>query len=188
MSQRLPVDRQRIVEFLRRLGERYRGQGRVWLVGGTTVVFEGYRSQTLDVDLTYETDPADEARFLQTVRELKDALSINVEQVSPADFIPLPSGWRDRSQFVGRFGGVEVFHFDLYSTTLSKIERGSEQDFADALALLRAGQIEWARLESYYDEILPQFGARSLKQDPEEFQEKFNALRQMWRSQNQGEP
>ena len=188
MSQRLPVDRQRILEFLQRLGERYRGRGRVWLVGGTTVVFAGYRSQTLDVDLTFETEPADEAPFLQAIRELKDTLSINVEQVSPADFIPLPAGWRDRSQFVGRFGNLDVFHFDLYSTVLSKIERGSEQDFADTLALLRAGQIEWASLKNCYNEILPQFGTRSLKQDPEEFQRKFEALRQMWQSQKQGEP
>jgi len=67
----------------------------------------------------------------------------------------------------------------LYSTALSKIERGTEQDFADVLALLAARRIDWERLASRFREILPQFGARSLKQDPEEFQRKFNALSQM---------
>lgn len=181
MSQRLPVDRARITEFLRRLGERYRGSGQLWLVGGTTVVFEGYRAQTLDVDLTFEG--ADETLLLQAIRELKDELSINVEQASPADFIPLPAGHGNRGQFVGRFGGLDVFHFDLYSTALSKIDRGNEQDFADVVALLDAEKIEWAKLESCYNEILPQFGAKSLKQDPEQFRQNFEALRRLRRGE-----
>lgn len=183
MSQRSPVDRQRIADFLRQLGERYRGRGRVYLVGGTTLVYENIRTQTLDVDLAIEADPADETRLLQTIRELKDALAVNVEQVSPADFIPLPGGYRDRSEYVGRFGTLDVFHFDLYSTALSKVERGNEQDFSDVLALLSAGRIDWSKLEDYFDEILPQFGARSLKQDPDEFKRKFDALQRIWRDQ-----
>src|SRR6185436_21076172 len=99
----------------------------------------------LEIDLTFEADPADETRLLQTVRELKADLSINVEQVSPADFIPLPAGHQERCEFIGRFGGLHVFHFDLYSTALSKIERGTEQDFADMLALLSAGRLEWTQ-------------------------------------------
>jgi hypothetical protein len=156
----------------------------VYLVGGTTLVFEGFRAQTLDIDLTFETAPADETRLLQVLRELKETLSVNIEQVSPADFIPLPSGYRDRCEFIGRFGELDVFHFDLYSTVLSKIERGTEEDFADVLALLGAGRVTWAKLEGCFQEILPQFGARSLRQDPEEFQRKFDALRGMWRKHN----
>ena len=178
---RPPVTRERILEFLRRLGEQYRGHGRLWLVGGTTMVFEGYRAQTLDVDLTFEAEPADEARLLQAIRALKEILSINVEQASPADFIPLPGGWRDRSKFVGRFGNLDVFHFDLYSGVLSKIERGNEQDFSDAIALLRRRDIEWASLEKYFAEVLPQFGAKSLKQNPKKFEENFRALEALWR-------
>lgn len=180
MSQRSPVDRGRIAHFLGKLGEHYRGRGRLYLVGGTTVVYENYRAQTLDIDLTIEADPRDEARLLASIRELKESLAINVEQVSPADFIPLPAGYRERSEFVGRFGGLDVFHFDLYSTALSKIDRGSEQDFSDVLSLLQAGRVEWIKLEGGFDEILPQFGARSLKQDPDEFKRKFSALRGMW--------
>jgi len=181
MSQRSPVDQNRIKEFLQRLGERSRAGGRVYLVGGTTVVFEGYRTRTLDIDLTFEASPADETRLLQTMRELKDTLSVNVEQVSPADFIPLPAGYRERCEFVGRFGELDVFHFDLYSTALSKIERGTEQDFADVLALLKAGRINGLKLKDYFDEILPQFGIHSLKQDPVEFEKNFRALEGMWR-------
>src|SRR5690349_118534 len=119
---RQPVDHGRIWEFLQRLGERSQATGRVYLVGGTTIVFEGYRTQTLDIDLTFEAAPTDEARLLQAIRELKDILSVHVEQVTPADFIPLPAGHQERCEFIGRFSGLHVFHFDLYSTALSKIE------------------------------------------------------------------
>jgi hypothetical protein len=179
MSGRLPVDRRRIESFLRRLGERYRGSGRLYLVGGTTIVFEGLRAQTLDIDLTFEVEPAAETHLVQALRELKESLSVNIEQVSPGDFIPLPSGYRDRCEFIGRFGGLDVFHFDLYSTALSKIERGTEQDFADVRALLDMGRIDWPALASRFQESLKEFGTRSLKQDPQEFQRKFDALRTM---------
>jgi predicted nucleotidyltransferase len=182
MSLRQSVDQQRITEFLRQLGETSRVAGRVYLVGGATVVFEGYRSRTLDIDLTVETSPADEERLVRVLRDLKDRLSVNVELVSPADFIPLPGGWRERSEFVGRYGGLDVFHFDLYSTALSKIERGTEQDYADVLALLNGGRIAWAALRQCFDEIMPHYGRRSLKQDPADFTAKFRALEKKWRA------
>jgi hypothetical protein len=180
VSQRPPVDSRRIAEFLARLAERFRGRGRLYLVGGATVVYENYRAQTLDIDLSIEAEPADEARLVQAIRDLKDSLNVNVELVSPADFIPLPAGYKERSQFIGRFGTLDVFHFDLYSTALSKIARGSEQDFADVLALLRRGRIDWPELERFFNEILPQVGLRSLRQDPQDFMLKFGALRGLW--------
>jgi hypothetical protein len=182
MSQRLPVDQQRIIEFLRRLGEQSRAAGRLYLVGGTTIVLEGYRAHTLDIDLTIEASPGDETRLLQSVRDMKNALAVNVEQVSPADFIPLPGGYRERCEFIGRFGNLDVFHFDLYSTALSKIERGTEQDFADVQALLKAKRIEWKKLAAYFEEVLPQMGLKSLKQDPENFERNFRALERLWRA------
>ncbi len=184
MSMRQSVDQERITEFLRRLGEHSRVAGRVYLVGGATIVFEGYRSRTLDIDLTLEAAPADEEKLLRALRELKDTFSVNVELVSPGDFIPLPAGYRERSTFVGRFGGLDVFHFDLYSTALAKIERGTEQDYADVLALLKGRRIAWATLEQYYREILPSYGVRSLKQDPVEFEKKFRALERKWAQMN----
>ena len=182
MSLRQSVDQQRITEFLQHLGERSRVAGRIYLVGGATVVFEGYRSRTLDIDLTLETAPGDEERLVRAMRELKDELSVNVELVSPGDFIPLPAGYRERSEFVGRFGGLDVFHFDLYSTALSKIERGTEQDFADVLALLTGKRIAWPKLQQCFDEIMPHYGTRSLKQDPADFEKKFRALEKKWRA------
>jgi hypothetical protein len=124
----------------------------------------------------------DYSAFIATVRILKERLSLNIEEASPADFIPLPAGYRKRSQFVGRYGQLDVFHFDLYSTALSKIERGTENDFADVLTLLQSGRLEMAKLNNYFHEILLRYATDSLKQGPIEFQRKFAILIEMWRT------
>lgn len=148
------------------------------------MVYEGLRQQTLDIDLAFEIADQDHSAFIAAIRELKERLALNIEEVSPADFIPLPANYRERSEFVGRYGQLEVFHFDLYSTALSKIERGSENDFADVLSLLQTGRLEMIRLRECFKEILPRYAIDSLKQDPIEFQRKFTVLLEMWRDQS----
>src|SRR3990172_200834 len=149
MSLRQRVDRARIESFLKRLGEQFRRPARIYLVGGTTVVYEAIRQQTVDIDLVLEVSSADHGELIQAIRELKNSLSINVEEASPGDFIPLPAGYGNRHEFAGRFGPLDVLHVDLYSTALSKIERGRVQDIEDVLALLRAGRIEWDKLKEF---------------------------------------
>lgn len=144
------------------------------------MVYEGLRQQTVDIDLAFEVDNADHSTFIAIVRDLKERLSLNIEEASPADFIPLPAGYRDRSEYVGRYGQLDVFHFDLYSTALSKIERGTENDFLDVLALLQDERIEMYLLTECFNEILPRFATESLKQNPAKFQENFEVLVAMW--------
>jgi hypothetical protein len=178
------VDQQRIEYFLQQLGRQFTKPGRIYLVGGATMVYEGLRPQTLDIDLALEIANEDHSAFLSTVRELKERLSLNVEEASPSDFIPLPAGYRERSQYIGRYGQLDLFHFDLYSTALSKIERGTESDFADVMALLQAKRLEMATLTQHFNEILPRYATESLKQDPTEFQRKFAILGDMWQAAN----
>lgn len=180
MSPRQSVDRDRIREFFKRLSGRFHGSARVYLVGGTSLVFEEMRDQTLDIDVVLEVSPNEHGDLIRAIRELKDALATNVEEASPGDFIPLPSGYGQRHHFLERFGGIDVFHFDLYSTALSKIERGRTQDYEDVVALLAGGNIRWDRLAACFDEILPQMGLRSLKQNPAGFERNFRTLQGMW--------
>jgi len=63
---------------------------------------------------------------------------------------------------------------------LGKIERGRDADFADVMALLEAGWLDFEALSRYFAEILPQVGERSLKEDPLEFQRKFAYLEAVW--------
>jgi hypothetical protein len=161
MSLRANVDRLRIDAFLRELGRAVQLPIRLYLVGGTTLVYERLRVATLDIDLTFEVDPAHHGVLMRAVARLKDDLGINAEEVSPADFIPLPSGWRERSPYVGRFGQLEVFHFDPVSAALSKLARGYERDLADVKTMLDAGLIEREQLGAAWNEIeslLPERG------------------------------
>lgn len=176
---RPPIDRLRVHYFLVKLGMAFRHPGRLYLVGGATLVYEGLREQSLDIDIDYEVTPEHEAEFSRVITVLKEELQINVELASPGHFIPLPAGWKDRARHVGRFGLVDVFHFDLYSTALSKIERGREGDYQDVLAMLRGGQIELEPLRHAFANILPRLEAESLKRNPERFKRNFAALEAM---------
>ena len=142
--------------------------------------YEGLRQQTLDITISFEVDDHDHSAFVEAVRDLKERLSLNIEEASPADFIPLPSGYRERSPFIGRYGQLEVFDFDLYSTALSKIERGTESDFDDVLSLLRSGRIEFAVMTAYFEEIMVRYAVESLRQDPVEYRRKFEVLTEKW--------
>jgi hypothetical protein len=99
-----------------------------------------------------------------------------VEPAGPGDFIPLPSGWEERSPFLGRYGGLDVFAFDPVSTALAKIERGTSQDIDDVIALLSVGRLDLAELARGFDEILPRLERESLRIDEDDFRRKFAAF------------
>ncbi len=147
---RHPVDETGIRALARELGRVGRGPLRIYLTGGSTAVIEGWRAATVDVDLRFEPE-ADEV--LRALPALKERLEISIELASPPDFIPPLPGWRERSPFLFRDGRVEVYHFDLYSQALSKIERGFEQDLADVRTMIARGFVEPVRLRELYETI-----------------------------------
>jgi hypothetical protein len=100
---------------------------------------------------------------------------MNIELASPPDFIPELPGWRDRSPFVFREGGVDVYHFDLYSQVLSKVERGFAHDLDDVRAIISVGLVEPARLRTLYEVIEPQL-YRYPAIDPPAFRRKLSGV------------
>jgi hypothetical protein len=125
----------------------------VLLVGGATAVLLGWRPTTIDVDIALDPE---QDELLRAPPAIKDELRINVELASPRDFIPLPANWSERSPSVGREARLTFKHFDLYSQTLAKLERGHTQDVEDARIMLKRGLVEIDRLRSAFDEIEPQ--------------------------------
>lgn len=125
---------------------------RVFFVGGTTAVLMGWRDTTIDVDFVMRPD--DDA-ILRSIPELKETLHINVELASPADFIPVPSGWEDRGLFIAQIGRVGFYHFDLYAQALAKVERGHTQDLEDVRAMLAMKLVERARVLEYFERMEP---------------------------------
>jgi hypothetical protein len=147
------ADADRIRRFMRALGAEAREEAAAYLTGGATAVLLGWRETTVDVDLRLE--PETDA-LLRALPRLKDELAINVELASPADFIPVPRGWEDRSVFVAREGRLSFHHFDLYAQALSKLERAHARDLADVGALLERGLVDGSRVRACFDEIEPE--------------------------------
>jgi hypothetical protein len=168
---RPPVDEARLRELARRLGRVASGPTRIYLTGGASAVLEGWRGSTIDVDLRFEPDVD---ALLRELPALKDDLGVNIELVSPLDFIPELPGWRDRSPFVFREGKVDIHHFDFYSQALSKIERGFSQDLDDVASMLESGLVEPLRLREFYDAIEPEL-YRYPAVDPAAFRKKVAA-------------
>jgi hypothetical protein len=147
---RAPVDAERLGALMRHLGAAARQPGRVYLTGGATAVLEGWRASTIDVDL--KMIPEQDALF-RAIARLKDALSINVEIVSPADFIPELPGWDHRSRAIRIEGSLTFCHYDFYAQALAKIERGHTTDLEDVEQMIRRRLVEPGRLLEFFDAI-----------------------------------
>ncbi len=144
------TDRAKLDRLMRELGGRLSGEGRIYLTGGGTAVWEGWREMTIDADLKAEPELPG---FYEAIAELKESIDINIELASPDDFIPPLPGWRERSPFVARHGRIDFHHFDLFSQALSKIERGHARDLADVAEMLRRGLVDRGNLWRYFNVI-----------------------------------
>jgi hypothetical protein len=60
-----------------------------------------------------------------------------------------------RRRFVGRFGQIDVFIYDLYTIALSKIARGFDTDLEDVVFLIKENLINLAELQKYFQVVLP---------------------------------
>ena len=78
---------------MRELGRVADVAAAAYLTGGATAVLLGWRTTTIDIDISFEpeSDPT-----LRALPRLKDELRLNVELVSPADFGPNRGGQRLR--------------------------------------------------------------------------------------------
>ncbi|MGH8016858.1 MAG: DUF6036 family nucleotidyltransferase [Opitutaceae bacterium] len=149
---RAEADRARIEQFMRELGMRVRGTGNIYLTGGGTAVLAGWREMTIDVDLKAAPEPPG---FFEAIAALKDAVGVNVELASPDDFIPELPGWRERSAFIARHGGLDFHHYDFYAQALAKIERGHARDLADVKSMIERRLIERSELRRLFEIIDP---------------------------------
>lgn len=165
------ADSDRIRRFMSALGRASRAEGTCYLTGGATAVLLGWRGTTIDVDvkLVPESD-----ELLRAIQRLKDELSLNVELASPADFVPVPAGWEERSPFEQREGALTFRHFDLYAQALAKLERGHARDLADVKAMLDRGLVEPLRALEAFEEIEPQL-YRFPAVDPKAFRQRVEA-------------
>lgn len=146
------ADADRIRRFMLALAEAAEATARVYFTGGATAVLIGWRSSTIDVDIKIVPE---HDHLFRAVPRIKETLQINVELACPADFIPVPPGWEDRSPFIASQGRLVFHHFDLYAQALAKVERSHTQDMADVEEMVRRGLVEPARAWRYFQAIEP---------------------------------
>ncbi len=165
------ADAERIRGFMSRLGRAAPRDGVCYLTGGATAVLWGWRTTTIDVDVALDPE---QDELLRAIPALKDELRINVELASPADFVPLPAGWEERSPFAAREGLLTFRHFDPYSQALAKLERRHAQDLEDVGALIDRGLVAPDRLRRFFEEIEPRL-YRFPAIDPAAFRDSVDA-------------
>lgn len=144
------ADRSRLESFINALAKHTVNDTTLYLTGGATAVFYGWRGTTVDVDI--KLVPEDDA-ILRAIPGIKDDLSINVELAAPDQFIPVREGWQERSPYITQVGHLVVRHFELCAQALAKIERGHEQDRLDVAAMLRLHLVTPSDIQAYYNAI-----------------------------------
>jgi hypothetical protein len=147
-----PVTSLALEQFLQKLGSRAERPTALYLLGGSALCLLGSPRETLDVDYTLDPKSPDVEKL---IAQVADESKLDLEFVPLAEFIPLPPESEQRRRFVGRYGQMDVFIFDLYSIALSKIARGFESDFDDVLFLLAKDLIGFDELERLFLLILP---------------------------------
>jgi len=167
---------------------------RLYLVNRTSHLAERWTDRVSALELAGDESDgplADAVRREAAERELE------VTWESPADIVPLPTGWQSRNRAVsvspvnrfsavadlGPVGALDVRHFDPYGAVLRLVARGDEPDYVAALVYLRHGWVELARLEGLIAEMLPDMNLRTIAQDAAEFRRKFKGLRQLCASE-----
>jgi hypothetical protein len=187
MAQLRYLDRNTLVEFLTRLGaalaaSKLRSTYRLYLVGETTQLFETWRDWTERLEFATEGASDDRAVLASAVQRLQTEMKIDVWEESPGEVIPLPAGYRDRARPAGRFGALDVYHFDPYSVAFRMIARGDEPDYRATLAFLQHGWLKVSEMDALLADLLPHFTLATIQQDPAEFRRKYRGLLQMWRA------
>jgi hypothetical protein len=171
--------------------QRLAAPARLYLVSRTSHLAEGWCDRVPVLELAGESGRPQDLKTSspqdlgEAVQEAARTLGVGVVWESPADIIPLPAGWHERSLTAtiaqGDAGNVlELRHFDPYSVVLRLIARGDEPDYVAALEYVLHGWVEPARLESLLTEVVPRMTNQTLAQDPAEFRRKFKGLRQLY--------
>lgn len=148
---RQEANRERVLQLIKELGNRARGPGTVYLVGGSSLVLlESGRGSTIDVDLKLDPEPAG---IFEAIAKLKNTLNMNIELAAPDQFIPEVPGWQSRSPLIESTRFIEFRHYDFYSQALAKLERNHDRDQQDVTFLIAKGWVKKQKLRELFEAI-----------------------------------
>ncbi|MFQ5569925.1 MAG: hypothetical protein ACE5G0_09635, partial [Rhodothermales bacterium] len=154
--------------FLARLDAAFGHPGHLYLVGETTLVFEGWLSWTEHIAFTAEVAPEHRGAFDEAVRRVQQDAGLEVIDESPADVIPLPDGYTHRARPISHAPTthLRLYHFDPYSVALRFIARGDEPDYRLVLTFLEHCWVEEDEMHVRLADVLPRFSLETIQQDP----------------------
>jgi hypothetical protein len=174
-------------EFISRLDAAFARPGRVFLIGESTHVYEGWRAWTRHIEFTADVNIEDRREFSGIVATLRADLGVPVFEESPADVIPLPDGFEDRARSVrGPATHLTLHHFDPYSVCFRYIARGDEPDYHLVLTYVEHGWVTLDEMNERLEGLLPRFTCETIQQDSAEFRRKYKGLMQMARAVRAG--
>lgn len=176
------VTRAILVDFLAGLDREFGRPGRLYLIGETSQVFEGWRPWSPRIEVAADVASEDRGDFSRVTRDLAEELGVSAIDEWPGDVIPLPEGYEERARPAAAAvpGRLALYHFDPYSIAFRFIARGDEPDYHLVLTYLEHGWITVEEMKERLSALLPAFTAETIQQDPAEFRRKYKGLLQMW--------
>ena len=170
-----------LADFVEQLDEAFDRSGRLYLIGQTSQVWEGWRRWTDQVEIWVDVSEAARPDLASAMTSVSAQLGVAVVDESPGEIIPLPAGHEDRARPVDAgTSALDVYHFDPYSVSIRFLARGDEPDYRLAIAYLEHGWIDVGTMENVLDAILPSFSYRTRQQDAAELRRRYRGLWQMW--------
>ena len=144
------LTRERLLLLMKELARTAprRGSHGVYLVGGGTAVYLGWRHSSIDADLFSERDAV-----FRDIQGIKERLNVNVDFARPEDFVPPLQETSERHVFIDKIGTVTFYHYDPYAQILAKVVRGFQRDIEDARKFVSSGMVDPARLLTLVEAI-----------------------------------
>ena len=146
---------------------------RVYLVGGGTAVYLGWRESTIDADLYSDDD-----QVFRDIQAIKERLKINIEFAQPEQFVPPLGGTADRHVFIDSIGSVSYYHYDPYAQLFSKVVRGFGRDMDDAAALVKTEMVDLEQFKALVAAIPLSTYAKYPRLSPDAVQDAVDAFEQ----------
>lgn len=180
----LYVTQKALIEFITGLDTAFARPGRLFLIGETTHLFEGWREWTTQIEFCADVDADDRAVFGEAVAAMQTASGYAVIDESPRELIPLPDDYHTRMRRCEDIptNHLTLHHFDPYSVAFRFIARGDEPDYHIVLMYLEKGWITFDELDKKLTALLPRFTSETIQQDPAEFRRKYRGLQQLYRA------
>jgi hypothetical protein len=144
------LTRDRLISLMKELARTAPpgGNYQVYLLGGGTAVYLGWRRSSVDVDLF-----SDQQDVFGDIQAIKERLNMNIEFARPEDFVPPLSGTPDRHVFIDTIGRISFYHYDPSAQLLSKVVRGFQRDLDDAREFVRRGMVDPRRFRDLVAKI-----------------------------------